>query len=52
MTDYVDRLTRCGMNLIDAYEVCDDYLYDSDFQGLDDYVRSVEAEAQRKNNVD
>lgn len=46
--DYIDRLTACGINLIDAYEVVEDYLYDGDKDGLDDYVRAVEEE---KNDV-
>ena len=40
MPDYMERLVACGMNLADAYEVCDDYIYDSDYQGLSDYVRT------------
>lgn len=42
MSDYVDRLVACGVNLVDAYEVVEDYLYDNDLEGLADYVRSVE----------
>lgn len=42
MSDYIDRLTAAGMNLVDAYEVVEDFLYDDDRQGLDDYVRAVE----------
>jgi hypothetical protein len=48
MQDYVDRLVACGMNLADAYEVCDDYIYDSDYQGLSDYVRAVEEEYKER----
>lgn len=47
MPDEVERLVKCGMNLIDAYEVVDDYLYDSDYEGLSDYIRAVEAEHKR-----
>ena len=46
MPDEVERLVNCGMNLADAYEVADDFLYDSDYQGLADYVRAVEREAK------
>ena len=48
MPDYVDRLVACGINLADAYEICDDYLYDGDYQGLSDYVHAVEEESRRK----
>lgn len=44
MSDYIERLVACGMNLIDAYEVCDDFIYDSDYEGLAEYVRAVEQE--------
>lgn len=44
MSDYVERLISCGMNLIDAYEVIDDFYYDSDYEGLEDYVKAVEEE--------
>ena len=43
--DYVDRLVVCGMNLVDAYDIVDDVLYDGDYQGLADYVRTVELES-------
>lgn len=46
MPDEVERLVNCGMNLADAYEVVDDFLYDSDYQGLADYVQAVEREAK------
>ena len=46
MMDYVDRLTACGMNLIDAYEVVEDFLYDGDREGLEDYVRATELSAR------
>jgi hypothetical protein len=49
MPDYIDRLTACGMNLIDACEVVEDYLYDGDHEGLDRYVLTVEAERVRRN---
>lgn len=48
MPDEVDRLVKCGMNLADAYEVVDDFLYDSDYQGLADYVRAVEMESKTR----
>ena len=48
MPDYVERLVACGFNLADAYEVCDDYIYDSDYQGLSDYVRAVEEEYRER----
>ena len=48
MPDEVERLVNCGMNLADAYEIVDDFLYDSDYQGLDDYVRAVEQESRSK----
>ena len=46
MPDEVERLVNFGMNLADAYEVVDDFLYDSDYQGLSDYIRAVEREAK------
>ena len=51
MSDYVDRLTACGMNLIDAYEVVEDYLYDGDLEGLDEYVRATEQEDRARVSV-
>lgn len=48
MPDEVERLVNCGMNLADAYEVVDDFLYDSDYHGLADYVRAVEQESRSK----
>ena len=51
MPDYVERLVKCGMNLADAWEVCEDFLYDGDYQGLSEYVRSYELDAIRKDNV-
>ena len=48
MPDEVERLVKCGMNLADAYEVVDDFLYDSDYQGLADYVLAVEQESRSK----
>lgn len=48
MPDEVERLVNCGMNLADAYEIVDDFLYDSDYQGLADYVRSVERESRAR----
>lgn len=48
MPDYVDRLVACGINLADAFEICDDYLYDGDDQGLADYVHAVEEESRRR----
>ena len=45
MPEYVERLIACGFNLIDAYEICDDYIYDEDYQGLADYIRTVEIES-------
>lgn len=53
MPECVERLVSCGMNMIDAYEICDDYMYDGDYQGLMAYIHSVESEYLRgKNNVD
>lgn len=49
MPEYIDRLVNCGINLADAYEVCDDFLYDEDYKGLEDYVMAVEAEMMRRN---
>ena len=46
MPDEVERLVNCGMNLADAYEVVDEFLYDSDYQGLADDIRAVEREAK------
>ena len=48
MPDEVERLVNCGMNLADAYEIVDDFLYDSDYQGLADYVRAVERESKAR----
>ena len=48
MPDEVERLVSCGMNLADAYEVVDDFLYDSDYQGLAEYVRAVERESKAR----
>ena len=42
MCDYIERLIACGVNLIDAYEIVEDYLYDEDHDGLDRYVLAVE----------
>lgn len=42
MPEYVERLVACGINLADAYEICDDYIYDLDYAGLAAYVRAVE----------
>ena len=44
MSDYVERLVICGVNLVDAYEIVDDFIYDGDYDGLADYVRAVETE--------
>jgi len=44
MPDYVDRLVACGVNLADALDVYDDYMYSDDQEGLADYVDAVEAE--------
>ena len=49
MSEYVERLVKCGVNLVDAYEICDDFMYDGDYQGLSDYVRSVEIDHRSKN---
>jgi len=46
--DYVDRLVACGMNLADAYEVCDDFIFDGDFEGLACYVQAVEKEMKKR----
>ena len=52
MLDFVERLVRCGVNLADAYDICDDYLYDCDYEGLDAYVRAVERDYRKgKKNV-
>ena len=48
MQDYVDRLVACGMNLADAYEVCDDFIFDGDFDGLACYVQAVEKEMKKR----
>ena len=48
MPDEVERLVNCGINLADAFEVVDDFLYDSDYQGLADYIRAVEQESRSK----
>jgi len=48
MPDEVERLVNCGMNLADAFEVVDDFLYDSDYQGLTDYIMAVERESREK----
>lgn len=48
MQGYVDRLVACGVNLIDAYEICDDFYYDGDYLGLSEYVRAVELEYYRE----
>jgi hypothetical protein len=48
MPDEVERLVICGMNLADAFEVVDDFLYDGDYQGLSDYVRAVELESKAR----
>ena len=45
--DYVDRLVECGVNLIDAYEICEDYMLDCDYQGLADYVKDVELDSRK-----
>lgn len=53
MLDYVDRLVSCGVNLVDAFEICEDFLYDCDYQGLSDYVRDVEVEHRKaRKNVE
>lgn len=44
MPECVERLVSCGFNLIDAYEICDDYMYDGDYEGLMDYISTVELE--------
>lgn len=51
MPEYIERLVACGMNIVDAWEVCDDFLYDGDYQGLAEYVRSYELDALRMENV-
>lgn len=48
MPDEVERLVICGMNLADAFDVVDDFLYDGDYQGLSDYVRAVERESKAR----
>lgn len=47
MLDFVDRLVQCGVNLADAYDICDDFLYDCDYKGLSDYVRGVEMDFRK-----
>lgn len=44
MPEGVERLVKCGVNLVDAYEICDDYLYDQDYEGMESYIRAVERE--------
>lgn len=48
MTDCVDRLVACGFNLADAYEICDDFIYDCDYQGLAGFVRAVEEDFRER----
>ena len=51
MLEYVERLMECGVNLADAWEICDDFIYDEDYRGLAEYVRSIELDFARKENV-
>ena len=51
MADCIDRLVACGVNLADAYEICDDFIYDGDYEGLSDYVRAVEEDRREREAV-
>ena len=44
MPDYILRLTICGVDPFDAYNICDEFLFDGDLPGLLDYIEAVEAE--------
>lgn len=48
MLDFVDRLVQCGVNLADAFDICEDFMYDGDYQGLADYVTDVEVEYRER----
>lgn len=48
MPEYIERLVACGINLADAYEICDDFLYDCDYEGLAYYVASVEESCRER----
>lgn len=47
MSEYVERLVFCGMNLCDALDVYDDFMADGDETGLEAYVYAVEGEYMR-----
>lgn len=47
MPEIVDRLVACGVNVVDAWEIVEDYLYDEDREGLAAYVDAVESEYRR-----
>lgn len=51
MPDYIERLVACGINLADAFEICDDFIYDSDYEGLAYYVASVEESYRRQEEL-
>ena len=42
MDGYVERMVACGMNLIDAWEIYDDFMQDNDEEGLEEYVSGLE----------
>lgn len=51
MPDFVDRLVACGVNLADALDAYDDFMYSDDLEGLSDYVCAVEAEYKKRVNA-
>ena len=48
MPDYIERLTACGINLADAFDIYDDFLSDDDESGLESYVLAVETDYLRR----
>lgn len=48
MPEYVDRLVACGVNLADALDAYDDFMYSDDVEGLSAYVCAVEDEYKRR----
>ena len=48
MPDLIERMTACGINLVDAFEIYDDFMHDGDEIGLEAFVLAVEADYIRR----
>lgn len=43
MYTYIDRLLMCGFNRVEAFRVCVSFGRENDFDGLDGYIKVMEA---------